>query len=86
MPFTIINNGRVVVVADRSLLEALQSSNGQRNLLLYGKPATNYTVESTESLFPSVWSNVLSVTVTNLPQLLPLQSNSVPAIFYRARE
>jgi hypothetical protein len=86
VPRTIANNGRVVIVGEVSLLEALIHTNSQRNLVLYGKPGTSYTVEyNTNSLDAASWNVHWQGTLTNLFQVFELSDTSY-TIFYRAKE
>lgn len=86
VPRTLANDGRVVVVGDASLLEALVQTNGQRTLILYGITNRIFALESTTNLMDSsAWTTVLQTSSTNLFQVFDVsQTNGV--IFFRARE
>jgi hypothetical protein len=86
VPRTIANNGRVVIVGEVSLLEALVQTNSHRTLILYGKPGTSYTVEYNTNLLDAVsWNIHWQGTLTNLFQSFDLDATDY-TIFYRARE
>jgi hypothetical protein len=79
-----VESGRLVVVGNDPLLEALRAANGSRSLALYGLPGDAYEIQSATNLAqPVAWQNVLSVPMTNLQAVLALNS-SPPNIFYRA--
>ncbi len=85
VPKILSTDGRVVVIADHPLLEALLATNAQRTLILYGKPGTNYVVETTPDLVTPAWQTFWQGALTNLFQQIDIPgTNSI--IFYRARE
>jgi hypothetical protein len=87
VPRTLANNGRVVVIGNESLLEALISTNGQRSLTLYGKRGTNYVLESTMAFSPTAtWQIEWQGPLTNLFRVFDLLGNANQTIFYRAHQ
>jgi len=83
VPRTIPGSGRVVVVAQEPLLEALLLTNSQRRLVLYGPPGSGYTIQKTTDISrPNQWQTVWAGTLTNLFQIGPADGNS--SEFYRA--
>ena len=79
-------SGRVVVLGEEPLLEMAPNTNAQPLLMLYGKPATNYTVEWRTNLLSGKWQPVLAnlVVGTNLLTQLGTAPGSGPNNFYRA--
>jgi len=70
--------------ADPPIIQASRAG-GQRSLLTYGIPGTNYTLLASASLLPSsVWSPVYTYTLTNSFQVITNLGNSAP-VFYRLR-
>jgi hypothetical protein len=58
---------------------------GARSLALYGNPGTDYELQASTDLGnPAAWDNVLSISMTNLMQILSVPDTNPPAIFYRA--
>ena len=81
-----VQPGRLVIVGQQSLLEALQTSGGGRSLALYGRPGASYQVESVSDLSNSRdWAELMRVPMTNILEVLPLASG-LPEAFYRAYE
>ncbi len=86
VPRTLANNGRVVVIGDASILEALAPTNGQLTVILYGIRDRNFTLESTTNLMNGgVWTPVLQSSSTNLFQVFDVSTTN-GVIFFRARE
>jgi hypothetical protein len=85
-PTALLNNGRLVIVNGQPLLEAALGAGNARSLQLYGKPGTNYVIEtSTNPANPASWTPLLNRTPVSLQETINL-GNSSPVIFYRARE
>lgn len=83
VPRTIANNGRVVVVAEEPLLEALVMTNHQRQLVLYGPPGQDYIIESSSQLGASQWQTAWQGTMSNLYRVIvPAQQTN--SMFFRA--
>ena len=78
--------GRVVVVGEEPLLEMVLNTNRQPLLVLYGKPASGYSIESRPNLWAGGWQVVLkNLTVTTNLFLEFVPPNSAePANYYRA--
>jgi hypothetical protein len=79
--------GQLVVIGEQPLLEAMLSTNGQRILILYGRPGTNYIIEATTDLAnPLGWQSASpSIGMSNLVQVVDAPTNAGPIIFYRVR-
>jgi hypothetical protein len=79
--------GRTVVVGKEPLLECVQGSNGQPLLILYGKPASGYAIDTRTNIMMGSWRTVLTnLTVgTNLYLGISPPPSGTPASFYRAR-
>jgi hypothetical protein len=77
--------GRVVVVGEEPLLEMVRNTNRQPLLILYGKPASGYSVEWRTNLFTGNWQPVLTnLTMgTNLFLEFTPPPGSGPFNFYR---
>ena len=85
-PTALLNEGRLVIVSGQPLLEAALGTGGARTLTLYGKPGTNYVIETTGTpASPASWTPLLSRTPASLQETIPI-GNAAPTIFYRARE
>lgn len=71
--------------ADPPIVQALLAG-GQRSLLAYGIPGTNYTVLATTNLAPPItWSPLLNYTLTNSFQFITNLGNGSP-VFYRLKK
>ena len=78
--------GRVVVVGDQPLLEALISTNGQPALVLYGQVGTTNVLETTTRLGdPDSWSSDRTLTMTNVFQLIDPVCTNRCTLFFRAK-
>jgi hypothetical protein len=80
------NPGRTVVVGEEPLLECVQGTNGQPLLILYGKPASGYAIDTRTNITEGSWQTSLSnLTVgTNLSLSITPPASSSPENFYRA--
>ena len=74
--------GTVAVVQNQSLLKATLTGGQHRELLLFGKPGTNYQVQYSTNLTQRNWSLLTGYTQTNEMVTMPVDSPN-PAIFYR---
>jgi hypothetical protein len=90
-PTHLANDGRITVIGTQPLLENRFSTNGQREVVVYGRPGVNYPVQYATNLanggtwFPRGTASM----GTNLVRVVPV-GNTVPpisvrAVFYRAR-
>ena len=81
---TIPGAGRVVIIGNEPLLEAVMSTNQQRLLVLYGEPGTGYVVESSFSpTNTGPWQIAWQGSLSNLSVTLqPPGTNGT--IYYRA--
>ncbi len=85
-PTALLNNGRVVVVNGQPLLDAHLDSPGARALTLYGRPGTNYMIQTSSiPSLPGSWADWHSMTLSNLLETTGANTNT-PTIFYRAKE
>ncbi len=78
--------GRLAVIGNEPLLEALRSPRGDRSLVLYGKPWASYAIESTTNLSRPTWAFLLRTPMTNLMQEFSGLDANRAVVFYRARE
>lgn len=80
-------SGRVVVVGDEPLLEALRSPDESRTLALYGRPNASYAIEYANALSSSnLWTFWTRVPMTDLSAMLQPTQPIAPSVFYRAYE
>jgi hypothetical protein len=80
---TIPGSGRVVVVAEEPLLEALLLTNNQRQLVLYGPPGPGYIIQKSPNPgVPDQWQTAWEGSLTNLYQVIP--TSGATSEFYRA--
>jgi len=87
-PSTLANDGRVVVVGSQPLLETLPPTNGNRQLMFYGKRnSTNRVQYATRLGTNVVWTNRATVTITtsNQYRVLPVGNTPPPPVFYRVQ-
>ena len=78
--------GRVVVIQEVPLLEGLILTNRSRQLSIYGRPGTNYQLQSANNVIPPInWLPVTTLTQTNV--LVPINlPNTNTMIFYRLKQ
>jgi hypothetical protein len=77
--------GRVVVIGEEPLLEALLSTNGEVQLILYAQPGTTNEVQSASQLpTGGAWTSLEHVTMTNMFQFLQPFPATNKMRFYRA--
>jgi hypothetical protein len=85
VPRTLAGDGRVVVVSEEPLLQALSATNLFPALILYGEPAANYIIEATPDLQNSnQWQTVWTGSLTNLFQMVMPASSTNYNRFLRA--
>jgi len=77
-------SGRVVVVGEEPLLEALRTTNGLVQFLLYAPVGTTNEVQTNHGVPSSSWAPWGQVVMTNLLQSLPPVSPTKQALFLRA--
>lgn len=81
------DSGRVVVVAEQPLLEALFATEGGRELVVYGKPGAYYELLVTTSLAtPVVWKHWSWLTQTSLRETVSEVNPGYSPAFFRAAE
>ena len=76
--------GRVVVVGEEPLLEALHAPSNQVLLLQYAPPNSSIELQWTTNVAGGGWQPSPSVTQTNLVQAAEQLTPSLPALFFRA--
>ena len=77
--------GRVAVIGPQPLLEAICSTNGARQLLLYGHPGDNCVIEFSPNLGTGLsWQVFNQVTLTNTWQAFPVMTDLTNTVFFRA--
>jgi hypothetical protein len=85
-PTLITIDGRVAILGTQPLLES-RISGGQRQLVIYGKVGTNYTVQSRTSLAPpATWANRSTVAMTNNVRVIAAPAGPGSLIFYQLRQ
>jgi len=85
-PTVLLSEGRVVVLGLRPLLEA-RLTGGVRQLAIYGRLGSNYTVQSRFGFGTgTTWANRSTLTMTNTFRTLAAPSPTVPLIFYQLRQ
>jgi hypothetical protein len=78
-------SGRLVVVGEEPLLEAVRTGNRRGALILYGPPGFSYEIQTrTRLISPPGWQPLMQVTLTNLFQIFSGIDLSGPSRFYRA--
>lgn len=89
-PTLLANDGRAVVIGAQPLLEPTFTSPTIRQMMLYGRRGTTYTVEaSTNIANPLAWRSrgtLPGATMTNLFRSLPLPASPAPPVYYRIRQ
>ena len=79
------NQGQIVIVGPKSLLQASLGVGGVRNLALYGIPWASFEVQySTNLANPNGWQNLMRVPLTNIVATFSGLSPNLPSVFYRA--
>ncbi len=82
----VAGGGRVVVVQEHPLLEGLLLSNQTRQLVIYGRPGTNYQLHvATNVIAPINWQPVTSFNQTNVLVPWPVGANN-GMFFYRLEQ
>jgi len=87
-PSMLANDGRAVVVGSQPLLETLFPTNGNRQLMFYGKRnSTNRVQYATRLGTNVVWTNraTITITTTNQYRVLPVGNTPPPPVFYRVQ-
>ncbi len=85
-PTLLLNAGKVVILGAQPLLES-RINGGQRQLVIYGKVGTNYTIQSKTSLAPTAtWASRSTLTMTNNIRVVPATSPTDPLIFFQLRQ
>jgi hypothetical protein len=84
--YAVGGQGRVTIVGEESLVEAVLAGGG-RTLVVYGPVGASYQVESCNALGVSgAWTNTdISVTMTNIFRNFQLAPDTNSATFYRTR-
>ncbi len=77
-------SGRVVIVGEEPLLEALPAASNQVQLLQYAIPGSEVTLQWTPYLPPVEWLPFGQTTQTNLVQETGTFAPTGPGLFFRA--
>ena len=87
-PTILVNDGRVVVMGEKALLEPVLVTPPLRRILVYVRPGTSYTIESSTNLAnPAAWRLFATVPASQIPvRSLSLGSSPAPPIYYRIRQ
>ncbi len=87
VPAVLGNDGRVVVIGDQALLEGTVNSRGQRQLAIYGRVGSNYTLQSRFGSGPgTTWATRNTFPLTNVVQTITPPNATSPLIFFRLRQ
>ena len=90
LPSVAVTSSRVVVIADKPLLEATLNAGGQRVLTVYGKADSSYVISSCSSAAtPLLWTPTLTNLISTslfYSQTLPDPLSSEPALLLKASE
>jgi hypothetical protein len=79
------NQGEIVIVGPKSLLQASIDGSGMRNLALYGIPWASFEIQYTTNLAkPNGWQNLMRVPMTNIVATFSGLNMNLPSVFYRA--
>lgn len=88
-------SGRLVIIGEQPLLEAIPGANGQHEVILYGKPGGTYTIHSTPVLEPAApkvppepwWPQwqLWQGPQETLFQSIPIRLGTNTSLFLRAR-
>jgi hypothetical protein len=82
---TLADAGRVIVIADHPILEALTPVSNRHQLLFYGNPGVTYEVQTATNLTPPIlWRPLTQVVLSNIVQTVEGGPNNVPFQIYRA--
>ena len=81
----LFKSGRVVVVVNEPLLEAIPTADESRQVIVYGKPAFGYAIEAAPTT-QGPWNLEAKVALTNLFRTVTLPSMPQPLTVYRAYE
>jgi hypothetical protein len=76
--------GRIVVVGEEPLMEAVPGTNNQVSLLQYAPTGSVIQIEARTNVFTSPWQFLLQNTQTNLVQDSAKFTTPAPALFFRA--
>lgn len=82
------STGEVIVIGAEPLVQNSATPDGQRELLIYGKPGASYSVEwSTNISSTSIWTRLpIRLGFTNNYERVRLPATQLDQIFYRAVE
>lgn len=82
---TLISQGRVVIVADQPVLDALTLNSNRHFLRLYGNPGETYEIQTATNVTPPVfWLPFTELLLSNIVQTVDGDTNNVPFRVYRA--
>jgi hypothetical protein len=79
------NQGQIVIVGPKSLLQASLGAGGARNLAFYGIPWASFEIQySTNLANPNGWHDLMRVPMTNIVATFSGLNMNMPSVFYRA--
>jgi hypothetical protein len=79
------NQGQLVIVGPKSLLQTSLGDGGSRSLALYGIPWASFEVQySTNLANPNGWHDLMRVPMTNIVATFSGLNTNMPNVFYRA--
>jgi hypothetical protein len=79
------NQGQIVIVGPKSLLQASIGAGGVRNLALFGIPWASFEIQySTNLANPNGWQDLMRVPMTNIVATFSGLNMNMPSVFYRA--
>lgn len=82
---TLTSQGRVVVVADQPVLDAVALDSNRHVLRLYGNPGETYAIETATNVTPPVfWLPLTELLLSNIVQSVDGDTNNTPFRIYRA--
>ncbi len=85
-PTLILNEGRVVIVNTRPLIES-RMAGAQRQLVVYGKLGSNYFLQSRTNFSAGIgWQTRNTVTMTNMTRVITAPNQTTPIIFFQLRQ
>jgi uncharacterized protein (UPF0218 family) len=77
--------GRVIVIGEEPLLEAILQTNRQPAVVLYGPAnSTNFFQANSDLMQPGAWTTERTLILTNLFEILPRTNNDPTPRFFRA--
>lgn len=83
---TVVQSGRVIIVGDEPLVEAIVRNDGQRAVIVYGQAGATYQIQSAPSMaLGQPWQTDGQITLPAMSASMDVTSTN-RAVFYRAME